>query len=357
MTASKIAMVDGIRLYLAYGFRSPVVASFLMQRLAQQPMAWCQKRKHVVSGKLNAVNTSAKTMYVQRHSVSEAAAALLHRTRGSAGTCLSLRLLCSHQNSPQLHRYACLFIVYDMIRMMNILSSRRNHGCQEHLSDQKVALLPSQVGIMDFPFTTAIAFIPNSGDNQVLVGTGSHKLWLYDARAGKRPQLDVSWRDARVTCLAAEPSGGRVWAANGQGYVEVLELAASRMHGAMKGAGGSIRSLSLHPEEPLVAAVGLDRYMRVFSTTTRKQLCKTYLKQQLTGVVFAPLPALPASSTAQQSAAGLDVASQPAAVRPSTSDRPKKSKKSKTSAVNGHADKGQGDESSIVQGRRKKHKH
>ncbi len=56
-----------------------------------------------------------------------------------------------------------------------------------------------------------------------------HKLWLYDLRAGKRPQLDLAWGDARITGLAAEPGGARVWVANGAGQVEALELRAQRM--------------------------------------------------------------------------------------------------------------------------------
>lgn len=42
-----------------------------------------------------------------------------------------------------------------------------------------------QLRIIDTPFTTALAFVPGTGEQQVLAGTGGHKLWLYDARAGK----------------------------------------------------------------------------------------------------------------------------------------------------------------------------
>jgi ribosome biogenesis protein NSA1 len=62
------------------------------------------------------------------------------------------------------------------------------------------------------------------------------------------------------------------------------------MMDVLKGAGGSVRSLSLHPEEPLIASVGLDRWLRVHHTGTKKQLAKVYLKQQLTGVTWCPSP-------------------------------------------------------------------
>ncbi len=64
---------------------------------------------------------------------------------------------------------------------------------------------------------------------RVIVACAQHKLWLYDIRAGQRPQLDLSWGDARITSLAAEPSGQRVWVANGAAHVEALDLRAKLM--------------------------------------------------------------------------------------------------------------------------------
>ncbi len=43
-----------------------------------------------------------------------------------------------------------------------------------------------------------------------------------------------------------------------------------------------------HPAEPLLASVGLDRFLRVHSTASRCQLAEVYLKQHLTGVAFCP---------------------------------------------------------------------
>ena len=104
---------------------------------------------------------------------------------------------------------------------------------------------PNRVGLVDPADVTAVTFIPKAltlierpeeeaqalpiqlqgggrGDGQekaqeevsqqlpqqrVLVGTGKHKLYLYDPRVGKRPQLEVSWGEARVTALAAQEDG------------------------------------------------------------------------------------------------------------------------------------------------------
>eukprot|EP00983_Pelagomonas_calceolata_P080545 1155190-Pelagomonas_calceolata.AAC.1 len=44
-----------------------------------------------------------------------------------------------------------------------------------------------------------------------------HKLWMYDLRAGKRPQIEIEWGDARVTALVADPDGGFVGVVLGGG--------------------------------------------------------------------------------------------------------------------------------------------
>jgi ribosome biogenesis protein NSA1 len=76
---------------------------------------------------------------------------------------------------------------------------------------------------------------------------------------------------------------------NATGHVESLDLASRKMQCAIKGIAGSVRQLRLHPTEPLLASVGLDRFLRVHSTETRQLLAKVHLKQQLTGVCWLPV--------------------------------------------------------------------
>lgn len=71
---------------------------------------------------------------------------------------------------------------------------------------------PNRVGNVDLPHGTAVAYVPGpSGSGAagqlVLVGTAKHKLWLYDTRVGKRPQMDLAWGESRVTALAPEADG------------------------------------------------------------------------------------------------------------------------------------------------------
>jgi hypothetical protein len=81
--------------------------------------------------------------------------------------------------------------------------------------------------------------------------------------------------------------------------MQVLDMRSSKMLDALKGAGGSVRALALHPGgQALVASAGLDRFLRVHSTATKAGSCRVYLKQQLTAVCWLPvrLVAVPAAA-------------------------------------------------------------
>ncbi|KAK9915387.1 hypothetical protein WJX75_008542 [Coccomyxa subellipsoidea] len=82
---------------------------------------------------------------------------------------------------------------------------------------------PNRIGLVDLPWCSAVAFMPGSESLKVLVGTGKSKLRLYDTKHGRRPVLDLTFGEARITCLAAETSGKRVWVANAAGQVEEEE--------------------------------------------------------------------------------------------------------------------------------------
>ena len=100
-----------------------------------------------------------------------------------------------------------------------------------------------------------------------------------------------------------------------------------------------MRSLSLHPSLPLLAATGLDRHVRVFSTRTRRQAASLFIKQPATAVAWdwrsadalapppvqppEPEPAVPRRRSAAAAPAEEEV---PVAV-------PRKRKHKRTSAV------------------------
>lgn len=86
------------------------------------------------------------------------------------------------------------------------------------------------------------------------------------------------------------------------GKVECLDLRMNRMQGSLKGPAGAVKSLALHPDLPVIASVGLDRFFRVHNIDSKALLCKVYLKQQLTAVAWSahvPQTALAADGSAQ----------------------------------------------------------
>lgn len=53
------------------------------------------------------------------------------------------------------------------------------------------------------------------------------------------------------------------------GNVHMVDLRSLRSVGTFRGFAGAVRSVQFHKSEPFVAAVGLDRYLRIYNTTTR----------------------------------------------------------------------------------------
>lgn len=96
-----------------------------------------------------------------------------------------------------------------------------------------------------------------------------------------------------MNCIAC--AGTRVWAADSMGKIECLDLRMNKLQGSLKGPAGAVKSLALHPELPIIASVGLDRFFRVHNIDSKALLCKLYLKQQLTAVAWSP--EMPAAET------------------------------------------------------------
>ena len=64
----------------------------------------------------------------------------------------------------------------------------------------------ASAGLVDAPHNSAVAYRPHHDGQQVFVGTGDHKLRLYDTRQ-RRPAQEIDLKDAPVTALAAERDG------------------------------------------------------------------------------------------------------------------------------------------------------
>ena len=70
--------------------------------------------------------------------------------------------------------------------------------------------------------------------------------------------------------LSCVSIGTKCWVADSTGLVGCLDLSLRKTQQVLKGSGGSVRCLSVHPRLPLIASVGLDRFLRVHNTETRQ---------------------------------------------------------------------------------------
>uniref|UniRef100_A0A674GQ11 WD repeat domain 74 n=1 Tax=Taeniopygia guttata TaxID=59729 RepID=A0A674GQ11_TAEGU len=75
--------------------------------------------------------------------------------------------------------------------------------------------------------------------------------------------------------------GGSVVVGSARGDVAVIDLRKGRVLRALKGFAGGVRGLQCHPHLPLVASVGLDRFLRLHGLDGRLRH-KVYLKSRLT---------------------------------------------------------------------------
>lgn len=108
-----------------------------------------------------------------------------------------------------------------------------------------------------------------------------------DSSVAGTPRLHETNGVGALLTISFVTAGVKVWAGNGMGSIECLDLRMHKMQGSLKGPGGSVRSLALHPELPIIASVGLDRFLRVHNTDSKALLCKVYLKQHLTAVAWS----------------------------------------------------------------------
>ncbi|KAJ7565064.1 hypothetical protein O6H91_02G046100 [Diphasiastrum complanatum] len=143
------------------------------------------------------------------------------------------------------------------------------------------------LGIYLQTWVTAAVFMSKDDHRKVVVGSGHHQLRLYDVGAQRRPVLTFDFGESPIRALAEDLDGNTVYVGNGSGNLASFDMRIGKMLGGFKGkCAGSIRSISRHPELPLLASCGLDRYLRIHNTVSRQLLALVFLKQQLGSVTF-----------------------------------------------------------------------
>lgn len=145
---------------------------------------------------------------------------------------------------------------------------------------------------------TAIEFLSSS--DVMAVGTAYKQVRLYDVRENSKMRRPTATTpegllEYRVTSLCQVDEYELV-VGDAAGYIYSLDIRtlgrnpkspANKNMARYVGPAGSVRKLIKHPTLPRLAAVGLDRMLRIYDIDKRKQLNCVYLKQRLNCILFA----------------------------------------------------------------------
>lgn len=128
---------------------------------------------------------------------------------------------------------------------------------------------------------TALSFLP--GDNSRLVtGTAYRQVRIYDTKApDRRPHtsFDVHEEFRVVSICPAGDTG--LYVGDTSGGLHLWDLRVQRRVNTLHGFAGSVRDLHLSDDGDSLAAVGLDRYLRVFDARKNQFVAAAYLKNRL----------------------------------------------------------------------------
>jgi ribosome biogenesis protein NSA1 len=148
---------------------------------------------------------------------------------------------------------------------------------------------------------TALQFLNDCslGSNIMAAGTAHCQVRLYDVRLDATQRRPICWTpvgllDHRVTTLCSL-SDNLLVAGDSAGYLHTLDLrklgrpvktdTSVQMAGRYVGPAGSVRGLVQHPTAKCMAAVGLDRMLRIYDTDKRRQTNCMYLRQRVNCVL------------------------------------------------------------------------
>jgi ribosome biogenesis protein NSA1 len=159
-------------------------------------------------------------------------------------------------------------------------------------------LAPDPQTLLQQPvWPSSIIFMEDS--NVMAVGSAYNEVRIYDVREDSKTRRPTATTpenllEYRVTALcqvdpnhlAVGDSAGFIYDLDIRTLGRKLKGPANKDMARYVGPAGSVRQLKKHPTLPRLAAVGLDRMLRVYDTDKRKQLDCVYLKQRLNCALF-----------------------------------------------------------------------
>ncbi|CAN6466797.1 unnamed protein product [Victoria cruziana] len=159
------------------------------------------------------------------------------------------------------------------------------NACSKTWTAKSAAL--NSLRIFTPPWITALTFLEKEDHRKIVTGTCQHQVRLYDIAAQRRPVRTIDFRESPIKVVTEDLDGFTVYVGNSTGDLAAFDMRTGKMFGSFVGkCCGSIKSIARHPELPVLASCGLDRYLRLWDVKTRQLLDAIFLKQELTNVVF-----------------------------------------------------------------------
>ena len=137
---------------------------------------------------------------------------------------------------------------------------------------------------------TDICFTDNQSANRIAVVSRYGHIRLYDTRGNqRRPVLAMEWPDEILTAASSTSTEHEIIVGSSTGFIAQYDLRMTHkgLRRKYRGCTGGIRSIDSHKSHNYFAAVGLDRFLRVFDINQPKPVQKIYLKSRLNHVLLS----------------------------------------------------------------------
>ncbi|KAJ2613385.1 Ribosome biogenesis protein nsa1 (NOP7-associated protein 1) [Coemansia sp. RSA 1365] len=127
----------------------------------------------------------------------------------------------------------------------------------------------------------------NASTPLVAVSTGHRQIRIYDAKAQQRPVLDWEVSKHPIYHILASHVRPEMFFADNMGNVQQLDTRMGRVVGGYKGISGAVKAMAISEDGSMIAAAGLDRFLRVYEAGgMRRALHRAYIKQRVSQVVW-----------------------------------------------------------------------
>ncbi|XP_014473100.1 PREDICTED: WD repeat-containing protein 74 isoform X2 [Dinoponera quadriceps] len=126
-----------------------------------------------------------------------------------------------------------------------------------------------------------INFLPET-QQIVTVGRYGH-IRLYDPRVQRRPVINITHQDEAFTCSCIAPKEKHIIVGSGKGKLNLVDLRKpGKILNTYKGFAGGVTGVACSMNNPYIASVSIDRYLRIHHIDTKELLKNIYLTSKLT---------------------------------------------------------------------------